>query len=84
MHLCDNAPCVNPAHLQLATQRDNIRDAHAKGRAIPFSSWPGVPKSAVHRARISEGLSGLAKSETHRASLSKSAIAREQRKREAV
>ena len=34
MHTCDNPRCVNPYHLRVGTQRENIHDMIRKGRAV--------------------------------------------------
>jgi HNH endonuclease len=32
MHSCDRPSCVNPDHLRLGSQKENLADARAKGR----------------------------------------------------
>lgn len=47
-HKCDNPPCVNPDHLFMGSQAENVRDMIAKGRG-------NHPRGENHpRARLSD------------------------------
>ena len=37
LHHCDNPPCIEPTHLFVGTQGDNLRDMYAKGRRKQWS-----------------------------------------------
>lgn len=57
-HRCDNPSCVNPEHLFLGTQQDNIDDKMRKGRARLGEDHPNALLSAedVRQIRCLLGL----------------------------
>lgn len=59
MHICDVRGCVNPQHLRLGTQTQNLRDMHTKGRQ---GGAPGIKnfnakltEAQVHEIRSLRG-----------------------------
>lgn len=51
LHRCDVPRCVNPAHLFLGTDRDNIQDAIGKGRWISPWRLPHLRDEMIARKR---------------------------------
>lgn len=73
MHSCDNPRCVNPNHLSVGTQTENMRDAAAKGRTVNVTDWSGQknPKAKLTDGQRIELLS-MAKSGASNRSLANS------------
>ena len=57
LHRCDNRPCVNPAHLFLGTNHDNIRDMVSKGRTNHGGEHNGNAK--LDEAQVAEIIARL-------------------------
>ena len=51
-HKCDNPSCVNPKHLFLGTNLDNIKDRMAKGRSK--ATWKGVARENHPSCKVSD------------------------------
>lgn len=52
-HHCDNPRCVNPTHLFLGTQRDNVLDCFSKGRRI-VRRGKELPYTKLTEANVQE------------------------------
>jgi len=53
LHRCDNRQCVNPDHLILGTNKDNVNDKMDKGRFIPNKGeFHGMAKLTRIQVRV--------------------------------
>lgn len=64
LHSCDNGYCVNPAHLSLGTQKENMQDCARKGRRNVRGGRN--PKAKLTAEQVAEIRVRLANGETHR------------------
>lgn len=68
-HRCDTPACVNPGHLFLGTQRENMQDAKSKGRsrAPPVRRGSEHPAARLLESDVQEILRGLGEGIGHAA-----------------
>jgi HNH endonuclease len=52
-HSCDNPACINPAHLSIGTQLDNVQDMFERGRANK-ARGERSPKAKLTEAQVRE------------------------------
>jgi hypothetical protein len=62
-HMCDNPPCINPDHLELGGQTENMADMVERGRSLPGERQPNAKLTDEQALKI---ISRLRLGETQR------------------
>lgn len=67
LHSCDTPSCINPAHLFLGTQAENMADKTRKGRQLKGEQHPGarMTEEIVREIRAAVGCSSRELSEKY-------------------
>jgi hypothetical protein len=80
-HTCDNVSCVNPNHLFLGTQKQNLQDMARKGRSTRGEKNPGakLTEEQVNQIRTMDGTCSFISKIFNVSSSSISAIKRKER-----
>ena len=66
LHKCDNPPCVNPRHLYLGSQGDNLRDAYERERREPLDmSGESAPGAKLSKRDVRKIKARLERGEHH-------------------
>lgn len=60
-HTCDNIRCINPAHLEIGSPKDNARDRYIRGRNAKTRNVPTMGQVAELAQRTDEGTTALVK-----------------------
>lgn len=54
MHSCDNPRCVRPSHLTCGSQRENVLQSHARGRAASLPKGELNPAAKLTSEKVRE------------------------------